>query len=240
MHCSCQIETNYARLLDISRERETLLYSVDRQYETYWTNAKTTHYSCIMPVFDTNDTSISPNHFAEKLVGATCEITFTLKHYAIRPHTKPDGRVVEPYDTFSAQVEAVVILKKPPVLVRSPYKGRLTRPPHHRPQLPTRNEHVNAAEAFVPKPATLGSTTVSQSATPFVSNPATSSETTTPGVSTVGVAPIASIEDAPIPCTPSTSTVTASVHPTTVHVISLPRNKTNHIKPQGDVFAIPN
>jgi len=28
-------EINCARLLDLSRERETLLYSVDRQYETY-------------------------------------------------------------------------------------------------------------------------------------------------------------------------------------------------------------
>jgi len=177
------MEINCALLLDLSRERETLLYSVDRQYETYWANARATHHSCIMPVFDTNDTSIGPNRFTEKLIGATCEITFTLKHYTIRSQTKPDGRVMEPYDTFSAQVEAVVILKKPPILVRSPYKGRLTRPPHHRPQLPTRSEHVNAAEAFVPK-SDFGSTTASQFTTPLVNNPAALSEATTSG--TVG------------------------------------------------------
>jgi hypothetical protein len=58
-------------------------------------------------------TPVSPSRFAEKLVGATCEITFTLKHYAIRAQTKADGKVIEAYDTFSAQVEAVAILKNP-------------------------------------------------------------------------------------------------------------------------------
>ena len=187
-----------------------------------------------MPVFDTNDTSIGPNHFTEKLTGTTCEIT--LKHYAIRSQTKPDGRVMEPYDTFSVQVEAMVILKKPPILVRSPYKGHLTRPPHHRPQLPTRSEHVNAAEAFVPK-SDLGSTTASQFTTPLVSNPAALSEATTSGtVSTVGTAPITNIEDVHIPCVPSIPTVATSIHPTT-HTASFPRNTTNRIKPQGDVIS---
>jgi hypothetical protein len=106
-----------------------------------------------MPVFDTNDAPVSPARFTEKLIGVTCEITFTLKHYAIKAQKGPASSVSEPYDTFSAQVEAVVILKNPPVLAPSPYKGRLTRRPLHRPQLPTRGEQLNAAEAFVPQPA---------------------------------------------------------------------------------------
>ena len=138
-------------LVDQQRERETLLYTVDHQYEPYWTNAKTNNHICIMPAFDTNDASINPNRFTDKLVGAMCEITFTLRHYTIGAHTKPDGRKVDANDVFSAKVEAVTVLKNPPVVVRSPYRGQ-TRRPQHRPQLPTRREQVNAAVAFVPQP----------------------------------------------------------------------------------------
>ena len=53
---------------------------------------------------------------------------------------------------FTAQVETVALLKNPPTIVRSPYKGRLTRRPQHRPQIPTRGEQVNAAAAFVSHP----------------------------------------------------------------------------------------
>jgi len=42
-------------------------------------------------------------------------------------------------------------MKKPPTIARSPYKGRLTRRPHHSPQVPTRGEQINAAVAFVPQ-----------------------------------------------------------------------------------------
>ena len=61
---------------------KTLAYSVDRDFQTYWNNAKSSNYSCIMPVFDTNDTPVNPSHFSDKLVGAMCEVTFTLKHLA--------------------------------------------------------------------------------------------------------------------------------------------------------------
>ena len=107
-----------------------------------------------MPVFDTAEKLVNPDHFAEKLVGAMCEITFILKHYAIGPQTKANGNVVEANDVFSALVENVSILKNPPILPTSPYKARLAKRPHHRPQLPTRNEQVNAAAAFVPHPET--------------------------------------------------------------------------------------
>ena len=69
-----------------------------------------------MLVFDTNDLPIIPDHFADKLIGTMCEITFTLKHYAIWKHMKPDGNVTEANDVFCAQVETVAILKKPPIL----------------------------------------------------------------------------------------------------------------------------
>lgn len=39
-----------------------------------------------------------------------------------------------------------------PVSFTSPYKGRLLRKPQHRPQVTSRGEQVNAAEAFVPQP----------------------------------------------------------------------------------------
>jgi len=104
-----------------------------------------------MPVYDTNDSPINPDHFVNKLIGALCEVTFTLKHYAIgaQKKSKDDGKDVEPHDIFSAQVESVAVLKNPPTIVRSPYKGRIIKRPHHRPQIPTRGEQVNAAEAFV-------------------------------------------------------------------------------------------
>lgn len=54
-----------------------------------------------MPIFDTADNMVNPDHFAEKLVGAMCEITFTLKHYAIGAQTKANGNVVEANDVFS-------------------------------------------------------------------------------------------------------------------------------------------
>lgn len=137
------------RFLDKDRLLETQAYSVETQYETYWTAAKVENYCCIMPVFDTNDSPINPNRFTEKLVDAMCEVTFTLRHYAIGGNR---AKGVDANDIFSAQVESVVILKKPPVLARSPYKGRLTRRPVHKPQLPTRGEQVNAAAAFLPQP----------------------------------------------------------------------------------------
>ena len=103
-----------------------------------------------MPVFDHADNSVNPDHYAEKMIGALCEITFTVKHYAIAAHTKANGNVVDANDVFSAHVESVSILKKPPTLPRSPYKGRPTKKPQHHPQHPTRAEQVNAAPTFVP------------------------------------------------------------------------------------------
>ena len=71
-----------------------------------------------------------------------------LKHYAIGGHkgSDRDGKWIE-----ANIVESVAILKNPPVIVHCPYKGRLTRKPNHRPQLPTRGEQINAAQAFVPR-----------------------------------------------------------------------------------------
>jgi hypothetical protein len=110
-------------LLDKDRLLETRMYGVDSQYESYWTASKVKNYCSVMPVFDTNDAPVSPDRFAEKLVDAMCEVTFTLKHYVIAAHKKADGSEMEATDVFSAQVETVVILKKPPTLARSPYKG---------------------------------------------------------------------------------------------------------------------
>jgi hypothetical protein len=104
-----------------------------------------------MPVFDVTDAPVDPSLFANKLVGAMCEVTFILKHYSIAGH-QMDGKYAEANDVFSAQVETVAILKSAPVLARSPYKGRLLRRPQHKPQIPTRAEQINAAEAFVPRP----------------------------------------------------------------------------------------
>ena len=138
--------------LDRERDKATLAYGVGQDYEKFWTRAKSTHHACIMPVFDTNDCPINPDHFANKLVGALCEVTFTLKHYAINAQKKEGDQDVQAHDIFSAQVETVALLKNPPTIVRSPYKGRLTRRPQHRPQIPTRGEQVNAAAAFVSHP----------------------------------------------------------------------------------------
>jgi len=82
--------------------KETQQYSVDDQYECYWTAAKAKNYCCIMPVFDTNDALVGCNRFAEKLVDAMCEVTFMLKHYAIAGHRKAGGRDMESNDIFSA------------------------------------------------------------------------------------------------------------------------------------------
>ena len=99
-----------------------------------------------------NDRAINPDHFADELTGALCEITFTLRRYGIGFQMKPDGMRLEAHDVFSAQVEAISVLKNPPVITRSPYKGRITKRPHHRPQIPTRGGKLNAAAAFVPQP----------------------------------------------------------------------------------------
>jgi hypothetical protein len=137
---------------DYEKDKATLSYSVGPDYEAYWTRAKATNHTCVMPAFDTNDLPISPDHFTEKLVGALCEVTFTLRQYAMGVQKKEDGKEVDGYDVFSAQVETVAILKNPPVIAPSPYKGRLTRRPHHKAQVPTRGEQCNAAAAFVPQP----------------------------------------------------------------------------------------
>jgi len=197
-------------LVDQQRERETLLYTVDHQYEPYWTNAKTNNHICIMPAFDTNDASINPNRFADKLVGAMCEITFTLRHYAIAAHTKPDGRKVDANDVFSAKVEAVTVLKNPPVVVRSPYRGQ-TRRPQHRPQLPTRREQVNAAVAFVPQPDFGRAFTGSSTTVPPLNikpNPAMIPSNV---ASPISAAAITSLANADI-ASPSVTTFTAPIH----------------------------
>ena len=135
-------------MLDKERDRATSAYNVGEDCEIYWTRAKATHHACIMPAFDTNDRPINPDHFAKKLVGALCEVTFTFKHYAIGVPKKEGGQAVEAHDIFSAQVETIAVLKNPPPMMRSPYKGQLTKRPHHRAQIPTRREQVNAATAF--------------------------------------------------------------------------------------------
>lgn len=162
------IFTNCKCFLDEDRDSDTHAYTVDRQYEAYWASAKANNYCCIMPVFNVNDEPLNPNHFSDKLIGAMCEVTFTLKHFTISRNTKPDGRVVEANDVFSAQVETVAILKHVAVIPRSPYKGRLTRRPHHRPQIPLRGEQINAANAFVPQLSESTSVSVVHTPTPDI------------------------------------------------------------------------
>jgi hypothetical protein len=77
-------------------------------------------------------------------------LVFSLKHYAIGVQKRDGAPDVEGHDIFSAQVETVAVYKNPPVLVRSPYKGRTTKRPHHRAQIPTRGEQINSAAAFIP------------------------------------------------------------------------------------------
>ena len=80
-------------------------------------------------------------------IGAICEITFTLKHFAINAHTKPNGNIIEANDVFSAHVESIAILKNPPSIPCSPYKGRSNKKPHHRAQVANKKE-VDRAAAF--------------------------------------------------------------------------------------------
>ncbi|KJA13881.1 hypothetical protein HYPSUDRAFT_483661 [Hypholoma sublateritium FD-334 SS-4] len=117
-------------------------------YAEFWKDAQTTHQLCSMPVFDQDDTVIaSPELFQQKLVGSLVEVTFTLKHY----HMGANAKRPEAYDTFSAKIESVSILRSPPVLTKSPYKETIyTRKPRPMPQTPTRGEQKSAAKAFVP------------------------------------------------------------------------------------------
>ena len=198
-----------------------------------------------MPVFDTADKPVNPDHFAEKLVGAMCEVTFTLKHYAIAAQRKADGRLVEANDVFSAQVETIAILKNPPILARSPYKGRLARSlrPHHRPQLPTRGEQVNAAAAFIPQPD-FGPLLANQPPTlslvghlpttaiaPISMSPSLVDVGTTPTLSTA--APLANIAGTVIPA-PATTPMDKSISalPVTANTTTS-RTMASAIKPQG-------
>ena len=87
---------------------------------------------------------------------------------------------MEAHDIFTAQVETVAVLKNPPVIVRSPYKGQITKQPHHRPQVPSRGEQleVNAARVFIPQP-NFGSTPVCPPAKLDSASPAASLSTLT-------------------------------------------------------------
>jgi hypothetical protein len=200
-----------------------------------------------MPVFDTADKMVNPDDFAEKLVGAMCEITFTLKHYAIGPQTKENGKIVEANDIFSALVESVVILKIPLTLPRSPYKTRLLKRPHHRPQIPTRSEQVNAATAFVPLPVPepkqetsieaslptpsipVQADTASPSITPLVKLPSSQTITTTPEKRTSAVPP--NTADSPLHNLKAAETVLTN-NPSSSSSI------TTTIKPQGITSSV--
>ena len=198
-----------------------------------------------MPVFDAADNLINPDHYTEKLVGAMCEVTFTLKHYAIAAQTKANGNVVDANDVFSAHVENISILKKPPTLPRSPYKNRTTKKPHHRPQLPTRSEQVNAAAAFVPRfhsnsnsPRTSKSPAPSAFESPDSTDPSNTSVIDIDGTATM---------------TPSTLTASSSAYSSTPTDTSLNRSGTINadkastsssvtsnlkVKPQGTAYTI--
>ena len=78
--------------LDRERDKATLAYGVGQDYEKFWTRAKSTHHACIMPVFDTNDYPINPDHFINKLVGALCEVTSGNVHpQALRDRCSEQG-----------------------------------------------------------------------------------------------------------------------------------------------------
>ena len=196
-----------------------------------------------MPVFDTADNLVNPDHYTEKLVGAMCEITFILKHYAIAAQTKTNGSVVDANDVFSAHVENVSILKKPPTLPRSPYKNRTTKKPHHRPQLPTRSEQINAAAAFVPRfHSNPNSPRTSKSPAPSAFE---SPESTDP--SNTSVIDI----DRTVTMTPSSLTASSRAYSPTPIDIGLNRtgsinadkastssSVTSKVKPQGTAYTI--
>jgi hypothetical protein len=87
---------------------------------------------------------------------------------------------VDATDIFSAQVESIVILKKPPIIACSPYKGWLTRRSIHKPQLLTRGEQLNAAAVFLPQPnfglITTGKATVPSLVSQTAANPTDSAD----------------------------------------------------------------
>jgi hypothetical protein len=188
-----------------------------------------------MPVFDTNDLPINPDRFADKFIGAMCEITFTLKHYTIRRHTKPDGNVVEPNNVFSAQVEGIAILKNPPIIVRSPYKGKLTRRPHHKPQVPTGGEQINTT-VFVPQPCFASSILAGQSTAPSLTDPGLISQSSTA---------VASLTDRSFDIDTSSTVTTGPAITSTIPTVDPISQNTattkpiiSNIKPQGSPAAL--
>ena len=104
-------------MLDQTREKETPAYNVGQKLCLYLASY---------------DRPINSDRFADKLVGALCELTFTLRHYVIGGQMTLDVKEVgaNNVSVFSAQVETVVILEYPLVVVCSPYKGRLTMQLH--------------------------------------------------------------------------------------------------------------
>ena len=198
-----------------------------------------------MPVFDQGDNSVNPDHYAEKMVGALCEVTFTLKHYAIAAQTKANGNVVDANDIFSAHVENVSILKKTPTLPPSPYKGRAGKKPKHRAQLPTRTEHINAAAAFIPhvdldsKPATHGSE-ISPPSTfnkMFSTDPDASSVVTRSLSASISPSPLADALGA-CPPTPPLSTLPKTKGGAIAGKSSTSSSLTTDVRTQGTDYSI--
>lgn len=194
---------------DRERDKESLAYSVGQEFESLWTRAKTSHHCCVMPVFGTNGLPIKPDLFPDKLIGAMCEITFTLRHYTMGPQTK-EGVRVEAHDLFSANVEWISVLKSPPVIVQSPFKGRNKRP-QHKPQIPTRREQV-VSQASVGSTSTVHQTVAANTEATLVTHGEPSSSTTVSGDgTTLSLAPTRVVDETPIDAVTTVESINASV-----------------------------
>ena len=100
-------------------------------------------------VYDETEAFVLPINVTETIKGALVELTFRLKHYYIQD---------KQYDTFSATIEQIIVLKRAPPKQPSPYR-RGAGPVHLPTTGPTRNEQVAAVSAFYP-PVPAGSAPV--------------------------------------------------------------------------------
>ncbi|EDR03105.1 uncharacterized protein LACBIDRAFT_307571 [Laccaria bicolor S238N-H82] len=119
-----------------------------------------THKVLPLMVYDETEAAVLPMNVTETIKGALVELTFRLKHYYIQDKN---------YDTFSAAIEQIIVLKRAPPKQPSPYR-RGAGPVRLPTTGPTRSEQVAAVSVFYP-PVPTGSAPVQLNPTLGVATP---------------------------------------------------------------------
>lgn len=123
-------------------DRNLLSHQVPQAVKPMLQSIALTHNSSPLRAYDESCQYLEPEKVNDALRDCLVELHFTFKHYGIKKVKKDEAD----YDTFTAEIRQIVVLKKAPPKSRSPYDKSLRGGPVR--VKPAKGSSSTLADAF--------------------------------------------------------------------------------------------